>query len=192
MATPSPSAEASLASAPSEQRNGDAFDVLQLEPRFDLDLQALAERHRALSLALHPDRFAGRPAAERRLSLERSMQVNSAYRALRDPIERARVLAERLGLSLTAEIAHDPEFLERTMEQREALSEAVLAGDKARIGEFARLAREEEEALLLRLNDLFAAAVDSTPSVTKLLDLLSRLRFARRLVESSAAELEAP
>jgi molecular chaperone HscB len=192
VATPSPSAEASLPSAPGEQRNGDAFDVLRLEPLFDLDLQALAERHRALSLTLHPDRFAGRPAAERRLSLERSMQVNSAYRALRDPIERARVLAERMGLSLTAESAHDPEFLERTMEQREALSEAVLAGDKARIGEFARLAQDEERALLSRLSALFAAPVEPGRTVTSLMDLLSRLRFARRLLQSCEAELEAP
>jgi len=179
------------AGSPGTERGGDAFDVLGLEPRYDLDPALLAERHRALSVALHPDRFSGRPPVERRLVLDRSMQVNSAYRTLRDPSERARVLAARLGIPDVGEVAHDLDLLERTMEQREALSAAVFAGDRARITDLARSARESEAAILLDLCNLFAAPEPGSAGV-RLAHLLSRLRFTQRFVESAEAELEAP
>jgi molecular chaperone HscB len=186
VAIPSPSADQT---SPRAGRSDDAFDILGLEPRYDLDPALLAERHRALSLALHPDRLAGRPASERRLSLERSIEVNAAHRALRDPIERARILARRLGIPDEGEAANDLEFLERTMEQREALSDAVFARDQARILDLARRARADEAGILLGLRALFAAAEPGRSGPT-LADLLSQLRFTRRFVESAEAELE--
>ncbi len=69
--------------------SADPFDTLGVEPRFDLDLAALERRHRDLSRALHPDRYAGAPAAERRLALGRAIDANEALRVLKDPIRRA-------------------------------------------------------------------------------------------------------
>ena len=58
----------------------DPFETLGVEPRFDLDLTALEKRHRELSGALHPDRYTGRPASERRMALDRAIKVNEAWR----------------------------------------------------------------------------------------------------------------
>jgi len=77
------------------------------------------------------------------------------------------------------------------MEQREALSAAVFAGDRARITDLARSARTSEAALLLELCNLFSAPEPGSAGV-RLADLLSRLRFTQRFVESAEAELEAP
>ena len=76
----------------------DPFDTLGVEPRFDLDSSALEQRHRDLSRALHPDRYTGAPAAERRLSLGRAIDVNEAFRVLKDPIRRAEALLRRAGV----------------------------------------------------------------------------------------------
>ena len=54
----------------------DPFAALGIEPSFDLDLKKLEERHRDLAKALHPDRFSSTPASERRLSLNKAIEVN--------------------------------------------------------------------------------------------------------------------
>ena len=81
------------------------FVVLEIEPRFDLDPAALEARHKELSRALHPDRYAGRPASERRLALSKAIEVNEAYRALRDPIKRAEAVARSRSIPTTRQRA---------------------------------------------------------------------------------------
>ena len=49
------------------------FATLGVEPRFDLDLPALEKTHRELSRALHPDKYVGATASERRAALERAV-----------------------------------------------------------------------------------------------------------------------
>src|SRR3954469_17524249 len=109
----------------------DPFETLGVEPRFDLDLRAVEQRHRDLSKALHPDRYAGAPATERRLSLSRAIDVNEAFRVLRDPIRRAEALVRRAGVAVgeTAEHKASPDLLLEIIEAREALSEARRAGN---------------------------------------------------------------
>lgn len=190
MATPSPSAEAPSSGA----ATADAFDVLRVDARFDLDAKLLAERHRTLSLALHPDRFAGRPSAERRLALEQAMRVNSAYRLLRDPVGRAEALAARLGLTLPGETTMNPELLERAMERREQLSEAVLAGDARQKERLLTQAKDEQAGEVARLSAFFTAAAVSgsaAASAEVLGEILTSLRFLRRFIEAAEAELEA-
>jgi len=175
---------------------GDAFDILRLEPTFELDGKVLAERHRALSLMLHPDRHAGRPSAERRMALERAMQVNSAYKTLRDPIARAELLARRRGIPLGDAPAPSIEFLEATMERREALSAAVARADRARIEELARGGKVEQAEHCARLSELLSrpgpVSDGAAASLAALLGaVMSELRYLRRFVESAEAELEA-
>src|SRR5262245_5679063 len=118
---------------PAAIMSADPFDTLGVEPRFDLDLAALEDRHRALSGALHPDRYAGRPAAERRMALDRAIEVNAAWRALRDPVTRAEALFQRAGVEVgeLAEPKPTPDLLVEMMEVREELAEAK--GDAARL-----------------------------------------------------------
>lgn len=190
MDTPSPSADGTIQVSGHRTPVGDAFDILRLEPTFDLDGKLLAERHRALSLTLHPDRHAGRPSAERRATLEQAMQVNSAYKTLKDPISRAELLARRRGIPLTDAPVLGPEFLERAMERREALSAAVLAADLPRIRALAQDGRAEQTKQLSRLSELFARP-DPVGLEPVLAEVLSSLRFLRRFVDAADAELEA-
>src|SRR6185503_15334256 len=116
-------------------RTSDPFEILGMEPRFDLDLRALEQRHRDLSRALHPDRYAGAPSAERRLALSRAIEVNDAWRMLRDPIRRAEAILRRGGVEIgeTLEPKPSPDLLMEMMESREALSDAARKKDLAAV-----------------------------------------------------------
>jgi molecular chaperone HscB len=171
----------------------DPFELLGLEPRFDLDLGELERRHRELSKALHPDRHASAPAAERRMALSRAIEVNEAMRALRDPIRRAEALARGLGLPVgeTSEPKPSPALLMDMMEAREELSDA---GRKKDVGALAKLGdamRRREAGVLERLGGAFTAGQSDPTKLDGVLPLLGELRYVRRFLEEVSALEEA-
>ena len=78
----------------------DYFEVFSLPHRLRLDTAALEKQFYALSRRLHPDRFAGRPAAEQEGALVESSRLNDAYRTLKDPIARTEYLLKLEGVEL--------------------------------------------------------------------------------------------
>ncbi len=107
------------------------FDLFGLPVRFQFDPATLDAAYRALQREVHPDRFASAGAAERRLALQSSARVNEAYRALKNPVARARYLLSLHGAGVDDErdTALPAEFLERQLERREAVSDALAARD---------------------------------------------------------------
>lgn len=101
----------------------DHFSLLGLPRRFSLDAQVLEAAWKKVALAVHPDRFATRSAAEKRVAMQWSSQANEAYRILNDPMSRARYLCELAGVDLQTETntAMSPDFLFRQMEWHEQL-----------------------------------------------------------------------
>ena len=160
----------------------DPFTALGVAPRYDLDLGALERQHRALSRALHPDRYAGRARGERREALGRAIAVNQAWRVLRDPVGRAEALLETLGLGDGAEPPASPEFLLELMEERETLAEARSARDLPRVQRLASAMREQETALVGELGREFAGlgAQPDPEAVARLRQKLGELRYCRR------------
>ncbi len=116
--------EASTSSALSEQ---DHFSLLGLPRLFHLDPQALEAAWKKVALAVHPDRFATRSAAEKRVAMQWSSQANEAYRILKDQMSRARYLCELAGVDLQTETntAMSSEFLLRQMAWHEQLDECL-------------------------------------------------------------------
>ncbi len=163
------------------------FETLGIAPTFELDVAQLDERHRALSGALHPDRYVGKPAAERRLALERAIEVNGAWRTLRDPIKRAETLLANAGVDVSEQATPkaSPTLLMEMMEVREALSAARQAQDMARIATLSDAMRERERVVLKALAEGFSAVGDMTPAQLGqvLLPKLGELRYLRRFFE---------
>lgn len=147
-----------------DARVPDAFEVLGLEPTFLLDQARLAEVHRDLSRALHPDRYSGRPASERRAALSRAIEVNSAFRALRDPLSRGELLMKRLSYPALETQSADPEFLLEIMELREALREAFRQGSQVAVERLAARVRAQKAACEAALADLFEVALAAPDS----------------------------
>ena len=167
----------------------DPFETLGVESRFDLDLRALEQRHRDLSKALHPDRYTGAPAAERRLSLGRAIDVNEAFRVLRDPIRRAEALLRRGGASVgeTAEPPAPPALLMEIMEVREELSDAARARDLPTILRLGATMSARQEATLKKLAQAFQEASAEPGKIIRALPILGELRYVRRFLDEVSA-----
>lgn len=165
----------------------DAFDALGVEPSFALDLPAIERRHRELSRALHPDRHAGAAPAARRAAVERAMQVNEAWRVLRDPVRRAEALCRRLGIAVGEgrEPPASPALLMDVLEQREALAEARAARLAPQVERLAESMTARETLVLERLGAAFAA-----PDPAAVLAALGELRYVRRFLDEVGATLD--
>ena len=175
----------------------DPFATLGIPRAFDVDLKAIERTHRELSRALHPDRDAGGGASERRDALGKAIEVNEAWRAVRDPIRRAEALFTLAGVPVgeTNEPKPTGAFLMDMLEQREALAEAKAARDagavRALAGAIAGRLREAEKALgegFLRGN---VAGDDGrgtdVASFAMLVGRLGELRFYRRFLDEVSA-----
>lgn len=101
--------------------------MLGLSRSFDINSLELDAAWKRVAQAVHPDRFATRSAAEKRVAMQWSSQANEAYRILKDPLSRARYLCELAGVDLQTETntAMEPEFLFRQMTWHEQLEELV-------------------------------------------------------------------
>ncbi len=173
----------------------DPFETLGLEPRFELEPSLLESRHRELSRALHPDRYVGRGASERRQALSRAIEVNEALRTLKDPVRRATSLLARFGIEFPEgkEPKASPEFLMDVLELREELVNAQRARD---LTSLRRLASAFETRAAATQRELAAAFVPfekrdsarpSAESAAEFGRLLGELRFLKRLIDEARA-----
>lgn len=102
------------------------FDLFGVARRFAQDRAALDARWRALQAEVHPDKFAADGAAAQRVAVQWAVRVNEAYQRLKDPLKRAAYLCELAGQPINAEnnTAMPGAFLMQQMEWRESLDEA--------------------------------------------------------------------
>jgi molecular chaperone HscB len=101
------------------------FAFFGLPETLQIDPDALERQFHKLSWKLHPDNFMRASEYERNLSLERSSELNDAYRALRDPLSRVEYLLAHAGMRKegAAKQQAPPELLEEVFELNEALDE---------------------------------------------------------------------
>lgn len=167
------------------------FAILGVEDRFGLDAKELEQRHRELARALHPDRHASEPRSQRMLALSRAIEVNEAYRVLKDPIRRAEKLLALRGVPVgeTKEPPPSEELLMDMMDQREALSDAMRTKNHVAVERLAKPMRQRELNLVATL----AAALDAPDGTesAKALCALAELRYTKRFLEEVAAFEEA-
>lgn len=105
------------------------FEILGLPVQFPLDLKTLEGAYFTAQRACHPDRFVGKPEAERIAAITRSQMVNDAYETLKDPPRRAEHLLELQGIFILGEEAEaSPTILMEMMELREQVADAGKSG----------------------------------------------------------------
>ncbi|MDP2226766.1 MAG: Fe-S protein assembly co-chaperone HscB [Moraxellaceae bacterium] len=116
------------------------FQLFDLEPAFELDVQQLLPRFRELQRQFHPDRVAAEPLDVQHEAVRHAADINAAFSALKDPVLRARHLLALAGHALDSEsvTVADADFLMAQMELREQLEEAVNAAQCAGLREEAR------------------------------------------------------
>ncbi|MFZ5440785.1 MAG: Fe-S protein assembly co-chaperone HscB [Myxococcota bacterium] len=159
------------------------FDVFQLAPSVDLDVKALEDLHRKLSLETHPDRLAGADAHTRRVAAEKSASLNEALKVLRDPVRRAFYVLELKGVKLdteqaAAKLKMPMEFLEEIMERREALEAVKTQRSLERAHAMAAEIRAAKDASLTEAQA--ALRRDDVPTASL---ALGRVRYYSRFLE---------
>jgi molecular chaperone HscB len=124
----------------------DRFSVLGLPRKFEVDLAAAESAYKDLSRQLHPDRFAKADPRARKAALARTVEINDAWRTVKDPVRRAEYLLELAGFGLagddrkggdelraTKKVAAPPAFLIEILELRDELAAAQRAGDAVKV-----------------------------------------------------------
>jgi molecular chaperone HscB len=171
----------------------DPFATLGIARSFDVDLDAIERIHRELSRALHPDKFAGGGRSERSAALAKAMEVNEAWRVVRDPIRRAEALLKLSGAGVREgeEPRPSQEFLMDMLEQREALSDARRLRDLAAIRDMAVAIEARAKDVERSLSEGFAAGRlgqgDEGGDRGVLASKIGELRFYRRLLDEVSA-----
>lgn len=187
----------------------DYFAFFGLPQKLTLDSAWLEAEFHKLSWKLHPDNFVRASEFERNLSLERSSQLNDAYRTLRDSVARVEYLLLRLELRKegTTKQQAPPELLEEVFELNESLDELREArasgGNTAALRERLETARKNFQAKLEEVDGELAAAgrnwdaaLDAGTDESKRKELLARMNeilnrrsYIRNLVNSVSNEL---
>jgi molecular chaperone HscB len=170
----------------------DPFAVLGLPRAFVVDLAAIEKTHRELSRALHPDRYTGAAPTERRAALSKAVEVNEAWRVVRDPVRRAEALLSLAGVPVgeDKEPPASPDFLMEVMDQREALADARASKDTKRIEALAAEVQRAAEAAEGNVGAALEKGITANQARSAL-EALGRLRFYRRFLEEAHGALEA-
>lgn len=154
----------------------DHFSFFGLPRKLNLDAAALQKNFYDLSRRLHPDVYARMSAQEQTWSLEKSSQLNDAYRTLKDPIKRTEYFLQLEGVQLE--------------EQSKAATEAarISGGTKKQVVPPALL--EEVFELNMQLEEMrMAKKMDEVdPALTKDLEA-QKLKLEKQL-ESFSEELQ--
>jgi len=192
-------------------RDADYFAFFGLPRKLVVDAAELETRFHQLSWKLHPDNFVRTNEYERELSLERSSQLNDAYRALREPVSRVEYLLASAGMRREGQQKQQapPELLEEVFELNESLDElresrqdGGNAAQTAGLNQKLAAASENFEQKLAKvdrdLEKLFVewdkvAGDQDTPEQRKLMErmneVLNRRSYIRNLVQSVQKEL---
>jgi molecular chaperone HscB len=179
----------------------DHFEVFGIERRYPLDLADLERRYKDMTKVLHPDRYARADERARRASLKRSMQLNEAWRTLKDPVRRAEYLLSLSGVEVGAEdgtskrvdgqkvrLPVAPALLMEVMELREGLAEARAAGDHGRVAALAATVRGRREAALRAVASVFTQRAPDLEAIAR--DLVA-VRYYDRFLDEVAVHEEA-
>jgi molecular chaperone HscB len=187
----------------------DYFVIFGLPRKLWIEMDGLEKKFLQLSWKLHPDNFVNATERERELSLEKSSQLNDAYRVLRDPVARVEYL---LGIEGTRKEGQHkqqapPELLEEVFELNESLDElreakasgGDLAAQKTRLESAEKSFREKLSEVDSQLQDAaleWDAAIDAGSDtkarkkiMSRLNELLNRRSYIRNLVSNVQKEL---
>lgn len=127
----------------------DYFTCLGFPRRLMIDQRQLEAKFYDLSRVFHPDFYQNKSDAEQTISLGNSAMLNTAYRTLRDPIERAEYLLD-LEAGSVKEIRNSPpaDLFEEILELQDTLNEFRAAGHASETGATLRAKLQSEQQTL--------------------------------------------
>lgn len=156
-----------------------AFSLLSLPSVFALSEDKVEEAWRRAIALVHPDKFASRPAAERRVAEQWAGRINEARDTLVDPVSRASLLLQVAGIDIGREndTRMPADFLMQQMMWRESLEEAG--------GDVTRVKALEAEVLQVRqeLIEALTVSLDVDKAFDRAREQVRRLMFVEKLLK---------
>lgn len=194
-------------------KDTDYFSCLGVPRRLSLDPQQLEAKFYELSRAFHPDFYQTKSPTEQTISLSNAAVLNTAYRTLRDPIQRAEYL---LGLEAGSvkDIRTSPpaDLFEEILELQDTLEEYRGSDRDSDNGHRLRTALQTEQQALeqrkeemeSQLRQLFTdwdtlqdrgeatsqARAERDRILKQMRDLLSHRTYINNIVDDLAATIE--
>ncbi len=120
------------------------------------------------------------------MALGRAIEVNEAFRTLKDPVRRAEALLMLRGVQSGEgkEPPAPPALLMAVMERREALAEIRISKDQVALGSLIADVERDERRIQTELAQQFAnSALDSAEILKK----LGELRYYRRFLNEAGS-----
>ena len=168
----------------------DAFDVLGLQPRFDIDDTELERVVRQLLAELHPNRSCNAESqSDDGVLFAKQGEINQACSQLRDPTTRAELLMVRRSESWAGQPS--PALLARIFQQREAVEQALTRRDSVALSDCVCAARARQAELVSVLTAHFSA--DARQGVEKPNDIalvLQELKYLDKMVKRGQPALD--
>jgi molecular chaperone HscB len=151
----------------------DYFSFFRLPRKLNIDTAGLEREFYRLSRKLHPDVYAQSTGIEQAWSLEKSSQLNDAYRTLKDPIARTQYVLQLEGVKLEEQSSAatlaaresgaaekkqviPPELLEEVFELNMQLQEMKMGRDEETVRQLAAAKSKFEAMLGTLLQELHA------------------------------------
>ncbi len=181
--------------------HADLFTVLGLPARYTIDLPAAENAYKELSRQVHPDRFATADPQARRAALSRTVQLNQAWRTIKDPIQRAEYLLLRAGIDVgekksatgedgkgTHKVAAPPAFLLEILELNDELTGARRAGDTVKVAFMVEEMRERARGAMQTIGEALDAGMPGRMEEAG--RTLVALRYYQRFLDQAARDGE--
>ena len=175
-------ADAAAASHSMSKHAFNPFDILGLEPTFDIEPTTLEMAYFTRQATAHPDRFVHHSEPERQAAAAQSSSLNQAYNTLKNPMLRAKALLQLRGLDISGEeekTVQNPTILEEMMVLKEKLSNAVSPYD---VGDVKSQAQKRFESVKASFCDAIRTHHDD-----KLPGLFLQLTYLSKLMDDIKA-----
>ena len=166
----------------------DPFDLLGIEPAFDVDIAHVRSVVRRRIAACHPDRVVDPLQQEE--ALRESARLNAARAQLEDDEKRANLLLSRLGGPSAEDDQSLPEnFLPQMMQVRMEMEEALASGDAEAQARTRDWMRDERTRLWNAVAELFRRLQEGEDVGSQLRCELNVWRYIERMIEQFPAEV---
>jgi len=145
------------------------FELFEIPVAFELDASLLTQKYYALSMQFHPDRFTLKSDEEQARALEKSTEINEAYRILKNKQKRVKYILQLHNVDFIEGQEKVPqEFLMEMMDINEELMEYKFDPTPEKLEALNKELRQLEDTLDMEVSAIFAKFNSKTPNQTNL------------------------
>jgi molecular chaperone HscB len=161
----------------------DYFNLFNIPVSLNPDQQLLKQKFYELSRKYHPDFFTQENEWEQADALEKSSQINKAYKTLTNRDETIKYVLQSKGILETDEKYQlPPGFLMEMLEYNEVLQEAKASNDEAKLTDVKNSLAKLEDELFLPVQHK-VLQYDDTTATAEDLQLVKEYYFKKKYID---------